>query len=120
MDDKPAIATVHSFPLSEKAAWEIIRRLSSEDKGGVKISQHAKQRMIERQVSIVQVLNVMKRNSSRMNEGPYQAANGDWKCEIEGSAAGAVIKLALAIRTSAPLEAVIVITVITDRNVKAG
>lgn len=117
MDVKPTSAKIHAFPLSKKAAWEIIRRLSSEDQGAVKFTQHAKTRMVERQISIMQVLNVMKRTSSRMNEGPYQAANGDWKCEIEGSAAGAVIRLALAINTSARAEAVIVITVIADRNI---
>ena len=109
-------AKVLSFPMPEKAAWEIIRRTVELDEGGVRFTYHAKTRMQERGVSSIQVINVMKSQSSRMNEGPYQAPGGDWKCEIEGCAAGVAIKIALAIQDYPDEEKVIVITVISDSN----
>ena len=102
------------FPeaIDEARAFEIIREIAGADVGGVFLTSHAKKRMKERNVSRTQVVNVLYSSSTRMNNGPYLASSGDWKCELQGFAAGTEFGLAVAIQTPIGSGRVIVITVI--------
>ena len=54
--------------------------------------------MHERGVTTIQILTLLKSKRSVFREGPYLEANGDWKFNLKGMAAGTVIELIVALK----------------------
>ena len=106
---------VLKLPPREDQAWQIIRQIANRDDGGVFLTQHAKERMLQRHVSRVQIIHVLKSRHSVMTEGPYLNPAGDCVCKIAGYSAGQTLMLAVAIRNSArsnaQTEQLVIITV---------
>ncbi len=84
-----------TFPLQDKVAKQIIRNLASNQTQKVRIGQHAKQRMTERNVTIRQVFDVLKSASSYFTERLHMTAAGSWKCNLLGIAAGERIEVVI-------------------------
>lgn len=68
---------VVEFPLTASTARKIVRDLAINHTNRIRWSLHAKQRMVEREVSIRQVLTLLKSRHSVFREGPYCCAKGD-------------------------------------------
>jgi hypothetical protein len=69
--------------------------------------------MVQREVTLPQILKVMRSPQSSMTEGPYKSARGDWRCTIRGASAGHIIELPLAIKKPSTDSDIFVVTVIT-------
>lgn len=54
--------------------------------GKLALSIHAKERMLDRDISIEQVREILKQ--AAITEGPYKDPMGRWNCRFEGYAAG--------------------------------
>lgn len=98
--------------LTPVKALEIIRLAANENTETVIITTHATERMLERNVTRMQIFQVMGCRHTRFKEEPYQEPNGDWKCKITGSASGRVTDVVLAIKFPEPGSDIFVITVI--------
>lgn len=110
--DEP-LGKVVAFPLklSEADAFRIIREAAEIDSGTIFLSDHAKDRMRQRDISRSQIISVLRSTSSTMSEGPYRTARGDFKCQLEGYAAGDAVNVVVAIRIPLNAQSVLVITV---------
>lgn len=89
---------VNEFPLSEETARKIINDLAEKYTHRIRWSNHVKERMRERGVTTGQIITLLKSKHSVFREGPYLEANGDWKFNLKGLAAGKVIELAVALK----------------------
>jgi hypothetical protein len=89
---------VVEFPLSERAARKILKKLASEHTDRIRWSIHIKRRMLQRGVTSRQILLLLKNRHLIFKEGPYLAANGDWKFNIIGGVSGDVLELVIALR----------------------
>ena len=78
------------------------------DSAKVVVTKHAKTRMRERQVSLTQVLHVLRKGS--VVEPAHQDIHGYWKCTLASTISGDFIKVAAALKEESG-EKVIVITV---------
>jgi hypothetical protein len=82
------------FPLSKKKASEIIRELSYRSER-VFYSKHARSRMIEREITMPDVMDCLRRG--QVTDGPYQAPGGDWRFTISWFRAGSPLQIVGAI-----------------------
>ncbi|XAW88248.1 DUF4258 domain-containing protein [Vibrio sp. CDRSL-10 TSBA] len=103
---------IAEFPLTPKSAKRILRDLAENHTARVKFSKHARERLLERKITIQQVLCVLKSTSNRFHEGPYQTAKGDWQMNVEGIASGDSIRVPLILRRHEDDPQVLIITVI--------
>ena len=104
--------TVIEFPLTEKSAKNIIQDLAKNHAHKIKISKHARERLYERDISLLQIFSILKSNSSRFHEEPHQTPYGDWKMNLEGVAAGETIRIPLVLKRHEDDPSVLIITVI--------
>lgn len=102
---------VEEFPLKERTAQRILNELASNESGKIKFSTHAKERMQLRDVTMVQVMTLLKSEHLYFQESPHQAPNGDWKANIEGYVIGERIRVTLAFKKLETDPSVIIITV---------
>jgi hypothetical protein len=72
---------------------------------------HAKERMVQRDISRTQIFRVLQSLSSVMTKAPCQGMAGGWKCEVEGFSAGVHITVILAIELPPEPGDVFIITV---------
>ncbi|MBV0932374.1 DUF4258 domain-containing protein [Marinobacterium weihaiense] len=79
---------VVKIPLSVKQAKEILSTVA-QDSSRVIFTDHAEQRMYERDISRVDVLRVL--STGKIVEGPAQEPKGNWKMTVEGVSAGSAI-----------------------------
>lgn len=103
---------IKEFPLTPRSAKRILRDLAENHTNRIKISKHARQRLEERDLTIQQVLCVLKSDSNRFHEEPYRTERGDWKMNIEGIASGDPIRVPLVLRRHDQDPSVLIITVI--------
>ncbi len=113
MDFKTPL-TVKEFPLSQGSARKIINNLASNHTGRILLSAHAKQRMLERRVTLRQILNVLGHVRSRFTELPHQTPAGDWKCNLQGMAAGELIEVVVVLKRFETDPSAFVITVMVN------
>lgn len=105
---------VNEFPLSEETARRIINDLAENYTHRIRWSTHVKERMLERGVTSGQIITLLKNKHSVFREGPYQEANGDWKFNLKGLAAGKVIELAVALKNHHDCPMSVLVTVWID------
>ncbi|MCX2901322.1 DUF4258 domain-containing protein [Pseudomonas mandelii] len=82
------------FPLSRQKARDIIREISTESQR-VFYSRHARSRMIEREISMPDVMDCLRRG--QITDGPYPAPGGDWRFTISWFRAGSPLQVVGAI-----------------------
>lgn len=102
---------VDEFPLTEGTARQIINNLAERHTDRIRWSKHVKERMQERGVTTGQILTLLKSKHSVFREGPYQETNGDWKFNLKGMAAGALIERAVALKNHQHSPSSILVTV---------
>ncbi|WP_070967069.1 DUF4258 domain-containing protein [Vibrio sonorensis] len=89
---------VAEFPLTPTTARRIVRDLATSHTGRIKLSKHARQRMKQRDITILQVMNVLKSRSNRFQEPPFERPDGNWQMNIEGVASGSTLRIPLVLR----------------------
>ncbi len=92
------ISTFKEFPLSNKAARQIIKEILNSDDSRFFMTRHAIDRMNERGITESQIRNVLLSSSSYVSENTSQTARGDWKLNITGWSAGTVIDVTVALQ----------------------
>ena len=92
------ISTFTEFPLSNKAARQIIKEILSNDDSRFFMTRHAIDRMNERGITESQIRNVLLSPSSYVSENTSQTPRGDLKLNITGWSAGTVIDVTVALR----------------------
>src|SRR5262245_34318917 len=95
--EEGGVLTFPGVMMEERTAWGIIKRLAKEDQGGISVAQKVRDQMKEKDVNLMQVINVLKSDLSKMIGVPRKGHGTDWNCEIAGCAAGADIKVEVAI-----------------------
>ena len=95
-ENKPE--SVHEFLLTSNSAKRIINDLANNYTARVKFGKHARERMQQRRVTNMQVLQVLGNRHSRVTEGPHQTPAGDWKCNLQGMAAGDIIEVVVTLK----------------------
>jgi len=73
------------------------------------ISPHAKERMLERNITLKQVLACIEKG--RITESPYRDVRGDWRCSIEHYTSGNAVTVAIAFKYNNSGERIVVVTV---------
>ena len=86
-------ATTVIFPLQENIARKIVQNLVISESYKIRFGSHAKQRMMERGISIKQIMTVLQDNASRFTEKPHLTASASWKFNLQGFASGDVIEV---------------------------
>ncbi|WCE31045.1 DUF4258 domain-containing protein [Vibrio sp. SCSIO 43137] len=104
--------TVAEFPLTPKTAKRIVQDLATNHTGRIKLSKHTRIRMDERDITFQQIIAVLRSNSSRFEEHPYQTECGDWKMNFEGISSGETIRVPLILRRYEDDPSVLIVTVI--------
>lgn len=105
---------VNEFPLTEETARKIINDLAENHTHRIRWSKHVKARMRDRGVTTGQIMTLLKSKHSVFREGPYAEANGDWKFNLKGTAAGKVIELTVALKNHHDSPSSVLITVWID------
>lgn len=105
---------VYEFPLTEGTARKIMNDLAENHTGKIRWSKHIKERMVERDITTLQVLTLLKSTRSIFREGPYEEPNGDWKFNLKGMAAGKVIELTVALKNHYDSPTSVLVTVWVD------
>lgn len=98
MSEKPPIGNVTEFPLSNKTAQQTIMDMACYHSEKIRFSTHAQQRMLERGVTTLEVLSIMKSKHSQFTEAPHQTPKGSWKFNLRGCAAGNVTEVVIDLR----------------------
>lgn len=88
------MSNVLKLPLSEPQARQILRDTAS-NSARLIITHHAQERMSQRNISLQDVLTVLKKG--RITEGPALDPKGSWKLTIEGISAGSHVAVVAAI-----------------------
>lgn len=73
------------------------------------ICPHAKERMIERNITRKQVLTCIEKG--KISESPYRDVKGDWRCSIEHYTSGNAVTVAIAFKYNNSGERIVVVTV---------
>lgn len=89
------MAEIPLLNLTPKAALEILRECAADDRR-VFFSPHARQRMVERQITRLQVLRCLEKGS--LSEPPHRDVRGDWRCTVSHYTAGAHVSVAVAFK----------------------
>lgn len=97
MEDKKPVV-IKEFPLSIKAARQIVMDLAWHHNKRILFGRHCRQRMAERGVTVRQIITVMRSKRSDITEGPFQTPGGDWKFTLNGVAAGERLNVVIALR----------------------
>jgi len=103
--------SISEFPLTENSARKIMNDLANNHTHRIRWSGHIKERMSERGVTMRQILTLLKSRHSVFREGPYPEANGDWKFNLQGLAAGQLIELTVALKNHHDQPSSILVTV---------
>lgn len=74
-----------SAPRTAPAARALIREIA-QDSGRVFVLPHGRKRGRQRSISFKQIVDCLLKGS--ISEGPYQVANGAWRCNVSRHAAG--------------------------------
>lgn len=82
------------FPLPKKKALEIIRDIAS-NSGRVFYSPHARERMVDREITMPDVMECLTRG--QITEGPARMPKGDWRFTISWFRAGSPLQVVGAI-----------------------
>jgi len=96
------------LPMSDHSFLVTIRALAV-DTAKVKISRHASQRMVERKITMTQILACLRRGS--IYEAAHQDIRGDWKATLRHVWAGDDVRVAVALKKNSQGEVIAVITV---------
>ncbi|MEI7457603.1 MAG: DUF4258 domain-containing protein [Nitrosomonadales bacterium] len=83
------------FKLSGPMILRIIREIA-EDSSHVIVTKHARVRMHQRRISLLQVLNCLKKG--QIAEDPAQDTHGNWVCTVRWRYAGDFLKVAAAVK----------------------
>jgi hypothetical protein len=84
---------VMALPMNDANLRRVIAE-TAEDSARVRLTKHAKARMRERGVTLVQVLKVLRDGS--VVESAHQDIHGNWKCVLEKVVAGDRVRVAAA------------------------
>ena len=90
MVDKPI-----PFKLSAPQVLRLIREVA-QDSFRVIVTDHARQRMRQRKINLVQVINCLLKG--QIDEGPSLDTHGNWVCSVRWRHAGDFIKVAVALK----------------------
>lgn len=101
------------FPLPKKKALEIIRELS-EVSERIFYSPHAKVRMIERGVTMPDVMDCL--GKGQITEGPFQQPGGDWRFTISWFRAGSPLQVVGAIDVDDDGTFLVIVTTIQKKG----
>lgn len=112
MADKPPIGNVTEFPLSEKSAQNTIIDMACHYSERIRFSAHAQERMLQRGVTTLEVLSIMRSRNSQFTEPPCQTPKGSWKFNLRGYAAGKVTELVIDLRRIESSPGAYIVTVI--------
>lgn len=77
---------VQPLPLSNKNAVTIARGVAKNSTNKVLLSQHCRDRMRTRGISLTQILNILRSPNSVVTENAHQTTNGDWSFNLRGFA----------------------------------
>ncbi|MBB1485560.1 DUF4258 domain-containing protein [Oceanospirillum sediminis] len=110
--EKTEPSVISEFPLSIQSAKNLIRDLSENHSTRIKFSKHARERLLERDITLTQVFSVLSSRSSRFFEQPWLTPSGDWAMSLEGIAAGDSIRIPLVLKRLESDPSVLIITVI--------
>ena len=89
---------------------KILRDIVEADDGRVKITAHARKRMRERQIDLLQIYRCLRHG--RVTEEPYPTPGGDWKVTMSTSSAGQPVTVVAALKQDNNGNRIIVVTVI--------
>ncbi|EPX6937051.1 DUF4258 domain-containing protein [Vibrio parahaemolyticus] len=103
---------ISEFPLTPKSARMLIKDLAENHTSRIKFSKHARERLSDRDITIQQVLCVLKSSSNRFHELPYPTEAGDWKMNVEGIASGDSIRVPLVLKRHEDDPSILIVTVI--------
>ena len=106
---KPAKSkNIVAIGMSDARLRRLISTLAA-NSGNVLFSTHARKRMKERRILATQVLYVL--THGMVIEPAHQDIHGNWKCTLQATSAGEVVKVAAALTDDASGKQVVVITV---------
>ncbi|AEC20421.1 hypothetical protein PT7_1881 [Pusillimonas sp. T7-7] len=94
--------------MSDATMLRIIRQLA-QDSCNVFVTSHAKKRMKQRRITLMQVLSCLRRGA--IAERAHQDINGDWKCTMLYRWAGDEVSVAAALHRDNDGEWIAVVTV---------
>ncbi|MGD0961056.1 MAG: DUF4258 domain-containing protein [Methylomonas sp.] len=89
------MSNVKFLKMTDNDALSILRDCATDDKR-VYFSKHAEQRMVERNITRLQILKCLTKG--RITESPYRDVKGDFRLTIEHYTAGNVVSVAVAIK----------------------
>ena len=82
------------LPLNDANMLRIVRELAQKSEN-VFIKKHAKQRMVQRGITLMQVLECLRKGV--IDEPAHLSIQGDWKCTLRHQCAGDMVRVAAAI-----------------------
>lgn len=85
---------VRLINLTEQKAREILNEIA-QDSSRIEFSKHARQRMSERNITLVQIIRILGRG--KFEEQPHRTPNGNWQMKLSGLSAGHDIKIVCAL-----------------------
>ncbi|WP_263081559.1 DUF4258 domain-containing protein [Endozoicomonas sp. Mp262] len=100
------------FPLTRQSAKKIIKELAKKYSSRVKFGKHARERMIERNITNRQVFEVLRSDHSFFTEEPHPTPKGNWKFNLQGFAAGATVEVVVDLKRHDEDPTAFVVTVI--------
>ncbi|EGQ7650489.1 TPA: DUF4258 domain-containing protein [Vibrio alginolyticus] len=106
---------IDEFPLTSASAKKVINELASNHTSRVFIGSHARERMEQRGVTRMQIFQVLFQvlgnKHSRITEAPHQTPRGDWKCNLQGMAAGEIVEVVVSLKRHEDDPSAFVVTV---------
>ncbi|GAD90628.1 MULTISPECIES: DUF4258 domain-containing protein [Vibrio] len=108
---KNMLEGIDEFPLTSASAKRLINELSSKHSARVFIGSHARERMEQRGVTRMQIFQVLANKHSRVTEAPHQTPRGDWKCNLQGMAAGEIVEVVVSLKRHEDDPSAFVVTV---------
>ena len=102
------IGVVKPMRLSDASFVKKLRAIAV-DSHRVVLTDHAKQRMKQRRITLRQVLECLRRG--RIDEPAHVTIHGDWKATLEHQYAGDVVRVAVAIEKQDDGDLAVVVTV---------
>jgi len=102
------MSIVIPIKMNDADALAILRRCAVND-SKVFICPHAKERMIERNITLKQILSCIEKG--KISESPYRDIKGDWRCSIEHYTSGNAVTVAVAFKYNNNGERIVVVTV---------
>ena len=102
------MGTVKILQLSDHSFTKKLRAIVA-DSDRVVLTKHAKKRMRQRRISLVQVLVCLRKG--RIVEPAHTTIQGDWKATLEHHYAGDAVRVSVAIERQDDGELAVVVTV---------